>query len=71
MSKDPEHNPGAEPPAGGQPAPDPRAELLRQIRRALILEADLRLEDDSKTGFDPYNNRLASSSGVWRVRRRG
>ncbi len=50
--------------------PDPRAELVRQIRRALILDGGLSLEEETGGGFDPYNSRLAPTTGQWRVRRR-
>ncbi len=70
MSKETEHNPGPEPPAGSQPLPDPRAKLVREIQRALILSAELSLEEDRRGGFDPYNSRTTPSNGVWRVRRR-
>ena len=70
MSKESEHNPAPEPAAGAQPLADPQAELMRQIRRALLIGGDLSLEEDRGDGFDPYNNRATPTSGVWRLRRR-
>lgn len=70
MTKEAEHNRGPEQAAGPQPVPDTRAELMRQIQRALIVDGGLRLEDDRSDGFDPYNNRVTPTTGQWRVRRR-
>jgi hypothetical protein len=70
MNKESEHNPAPEQAAGAQPVPDPQAELMRQIRRALLLGGDLSLEEDRRGGFDPYNNRATPASDVWRLRRR-
>jgi hypothetical protein len=71
MDNTPEDHPGPEQAAGPQPVPDPHAKLMRQIQRALLLAADLKLEEESSGGFDPYNNRATpTGSGVWRVRRR-
>lgn len=71
VTDEPEKNPGPEQAIGPQPAPDPHAELMRQIRRALILEGGLGGEGPGeKGGFDPYNNRLSLAGDRWRVRRR-
>ncbi len=50
--------------------PDKQAEVMQQIRKALLLDAGLKLEDERRGGFDPYNSRVTSASGQWRVRRR-
>jgi hypothetical protein len=70
MDKEPEHNPRPDQAAGPQPMPDKQAEVMQQIRKALLLDAGLKLEDERRGGFDPYNSRVTSASGQWRVRRR-
>jgi hypothetical protein len=77
----PEQNIEAESESGPQPqqtqARDPRDEVLRQIRLALILDGGLTGDAAQSSapsvgpaGFDPYNSRTAPASGVWRSRRR-
>jgi hypothetical protein len=72
MTKEAEQNPAPEQAAAAQPEPDKHAEVMQQIRRALLLDSALRLEEqERRDGFDPYNNRVTPTSGQWQVRRRG
>lgn len=71
MNNEPDDNPGPEQAVGPKPMPDARAEVMRQIRRALILSGGaLTGEDSAQGGFDPYNKRATPRSDSWRVRRR-
>ena len=71
MNDESEKNPGPQPAAEPQVKPDAHAEVMEQIRRALILDAGLGPKTHAGGGgFDPYNNRGGRTSDRWRVRRR-